>query len=69
MLSIHKISHKNSEICTPCPLIAGCKFPWSFLAATAWHSFLRLGTTLNQVAGGILLFLSKSNIVSVLMKI
>ena len=26
----------------------GCKFAWSFLATTAWHSFSRFTTTLNE---------------------
>ena len=45
------------------PLInIGCKFTWSFLTTTAWHSLLRLGTTLNQGEGGFWVSLSKSNI-------
>ena len=31
----------------------GCKSVCSFLATTAWHSFFRLDTTLNQGVGGI----------------
>ena len=39
------VSRKNSETCTPFPLVnIGYKFSWSFLATTAWHSFYRLGT-------------------------
>ena len=32
----------------------GCKFVWSFLTTTTWHSFSRLGITSNQGEGGIL---------------
>ena len=47
----------------PAPLFnVGWKFTWSFLATTAWHSFSRLGTTLNQGGGGIRVSLCKSKI-------
>ena len=41
--------NKNSYSCTPAPLFnVGWKFTWWLLTTIAWHSFSRLGTTLNQ---------------------
>ena len=58
-LSVTKIV----RLAHPVPLFkVGCKFACSFLVSTAWHRFFRLGTTLSQGNGGILVFLSKSNI-------
>ena len=46
---------KIVRLALPAPLInVGCKFACSFPATTAWESYSRLGTTLNQVARGIL---------------
>ena len=59
-LSVTKIV----RLAHPAPLFnVGCNFACSFLVSTAWHRFFRLGTTLSQGNGGILVFLSKSNIV------
>ena len=44
---------KIVRLAPPAPLFnVGCKFARSFLATTAWHSFSRLGTQLNQGGGG-----------------
>ena len=43
------------RLASPGPLFnVGCHFAFSFLVTTAWHSFSRLGTTLNQGGGEIL---------------
>ena len=43
---------KIVRLAPPAPLFkVGCKFAWSLLATTAWHSFSRLGTTLNEGEG------------------
>ena len=39
----------------------GCKFASSYLATNVWHSFFRLGTTLNQGEGKFWVSLSKLN--------
>ena len=39
-----------------------CKFTYSFLATTAWHTFSRLERILNKGEGEFLVSLSKSNI-------
>ena len=46
---------KIVRLAPPAPLFnVGCKFACSFPATTAWESYSRLGTTLNQGARGIL---------------
>ena len=64
----HKSYHLQSvtkivRLAPSVPLFnVGCKFALSFLATTAWHSFSRLGTTLNQEEGEFWVSLSSSNI-------
>ena len=53
--NLSTINHKNFETCTTDFLSnVDCKFFCSLLVSTAWHSFLRFGTTLSQREGELL---------------
>ena len=53
------------RLAPPAPLFnVGCKFVFTFLATTAWHSLFRLGTTLNYEEVEFWVSLNMSNLFS-----